>query len=670
MKAPFSTKLLLPSEPLFGRDNMIRRFYAYAKGGDNIAFIGMRRVGKTSVIKRVVEMLSNIDDSNVCPIYVDVKNINEKGTVNFYCRLSAIVLSSLYDSGVLKEKLIYKTFEIPFFSEEIDIYDFLVNQKLNSPRIKEVFSFIVTNAFNKTHKTILLILDEYESVFKSIDSGEDINHLRNMSQNPVDSKTGLSVFSMWVVGAREWSYFISKYGSGEFNTCAPRKILPIDLQEFMEMWEYECEKIENEIDRERVAQYAEAAYQYSGGVPFFGKLIGSHILIEETYPSYDIFRSNFKEILGSLEIEEVEILKTLSRKPQFIEGSNFLTFLNSVGLVRSNAQGEYYIPMKFLEEYLQHENLAEEPQENLWDLFGNDIVEKIRRINDERQIKGLPFVFDPANDQTILYMRLMTQTNTEEQYTIFAMTLYLMIYEWTKKGKDNLANLNMLSPKLVSHDFVNFVGVNRHLHGSHSKDKYQVPPRQKTQKELYNEFLGKDRIPKSSEDYLSLQREFLKRFNKYLDLVLKVMANGDIEETYESKKVEPKIEEKVVNDEKLLETPHMKLELPKVVDKIDLPIDNKCRFPKAPNIDSGKLKAQADPERLNELHGKINYPFNKVFTENPSAVYTIDRFQGFRKGCSHQELKYEINDPVVFDLKKITTSKGEVYYNAIKIRPE
>jgi hypothetical protein len=88
------------------------------------------------------------------------------------------------------------------------------------------------------------------------------------------------------------------------------------------MWQFELSKLETfpeALDKSR-----DIAYKASGGVPFYSKVLGSHLLTSEKPLSFILLKPHFQELYDSLQSEEKMILTEISRLPRNFKPSKYL----------------------------------------------------------------------------------------------------------------------------------------------------------------------------------------------------------------------------------------------------------------------------------------------------------------------------------------------------------
>jgi site-specific DNA-adenine methylase len=183
-----------------------------------------------------------------------------------------------------------------------DVYEQI--KDVSSVKIQGLFEEIIKFFSELLEKTILLLIDEYEYLFKySFDTPEGFMRMRTLSTQSLDS--GLRPFTFWIAGAVTWDYLCSITGSGELNVINSTETLtPLTKENFTAMWNAETELIKDNELKKNLIENLEFAYSNSGGVPYYGKHIGNYFIKEKKQPDFSILKSFFNEIDTSLLLEE------------------------------------------------------------------------------------------------------------------------------------------------------------------------------------------------------------------------------------------------------------------------------------------------------------------------------------------------------------------------------
>ncbi|KAA6351901.1 hypothetical protein EZS27_000698 [termite gut metagenome] len=522
---PFSQVTITDPNELFGRKELIEKLLSLANRHDNVAIIGTRRFGKTCLLKCIETVLRRDDKSTSYPIYFDFKSVGSiiKGTEYVYKYMVCILVSKLFCDKHFTNTETIKKITITPSEEWEDIYEQI--QDVSFVQIQGLFEAIIKFFAELLGKTILFLIDEYEYLFKySFDSPEGFMKMRTISTQSLEN--GLRPFSFWIAGAVSWDYLCTVTGSGELNGIGGNTISLSPLAEvyFREMWNSEISTIENSELKNLLDSNIEFTFHNSGGVPFFGKCIGSYIIVNNIVPDYSILKANFQEIDNALHLEEKKILNILAQQSQNIKGTTLSVHINALlekGLIRHGNNKSYEISIGFYRDYLLASlNDADrlKPKISESQAFTDKITGLIETINKTNFNKKKIYIFDPVNDSASLEKDLRTLCSTKEQFADFASSLYKVYFERTK---DNDKNKAKLPYNFKNSEFSRIVDTLRHsLGGGHEMDKLSQYEGQMSKVEMLEILTDSKNEPYNTEDFEKLQIEILKRFEKELTILL------------------------------------------------------------------------------------------------------------------------------------------------------
>jgi len=501
---------------LFGRKELIEKLLILSNRHDNVAIIGTRRFGKTCLLKCIETALRQDNKSTSYPIYFDFKGVGSiiEGTDNVYKYMISVLVEVLYkDKYITQEETIKNVRIIPSY-DWTDIYEQLSD--ISSIKTQGLFTELITIFAEMLDKTILFLIDEYEYLFKySFDTPVGFMTMRALSSQKEKP------FAFWIAGAVNWDYLCTVIGSGELNVINQTvSLIPIDKDAFSKMWEYEIVGISDLELKQLLQSSFEFAYTNSGGVPYYGKHIGSFILVEKKLPDYSILKSYFQEIDNALHLEEKQILNEIAKLPQNIKNSKHMIELRNKGLVKQsdNRKDSYEINIGFYRDYLIASlNDADRLKPKLSE--SQELVEKITNlietINKTLDNKKKPYIFDLVNDSASLENDLRTLCFGKEKFADFASALYKIYFERTK---DNDKKGEKLPTKFRYNEFSQIIDILRHsFGGGHLVDKFQQQKGKMTKSVMLEILTGNKNEPYSAEDFNKLQIEILKRFEKELN---------------------------------------------------------------------------------------------------------------------------------------------------------
>ncbi len=501
---------------LFGRKELIEKLLMLSNRHDNVAIIGTRRFGKTCLLKCIETALQQDDKSTSYPIYFDFKQVGSiiKGTDNVYKYMISILVEKLFIDKHFAQEETIKNVKIVPSDDWTDIYEQLSN--ISSVKTQGLFTEIVVFFADFLDKTILFLIDEYEYLFKySFDTPVGFMNMRTLSSRKEKP------FAFWIAGAVNWDYLCTVTGSGELNVInQTTTLIPIDKDAFSKMWEQEISKIADIELKQLLQTNLEFAHAKSGGVPFYGKHIGSFIIREKQIPDYSILKSFFHEIESSQHLEEKKILNDIAKLPQNIKTSRYLTELIDKGLVKQNGK-KFEISIGFYRDFLLASlNDTDRLKLNLSEshTIKDNITRLIESINNTYKNKKKLYIFDLVNDSASLEKDLATPCSTKEQFADFASALYKIYFERTK---DNDKKGCKLPSTCRFSNFWKIIDTMRHtLGGGHITDKFTPQKGQMSKSEMLESLTGSKNEPHTAEDFSNLQIITLKRFEAELNKIL------------------------------------------------------------------------------------------------------------------------------------------------------
>lgn len=652
MRTAFSINAISLSEPLFGRDKIVNRLITSAIRGENLSLTGIRRVGKTSIVKRVFGQIRKMPDVGVYPVYIDVKESNIHGTLELYKLLIARTLTELYKDKVISENLLERGIEINISESFEDTLDNMSDLRLH--KCQSIFERIIDFAFSIQRKTLIIAFDEYEYIFKNIlDNHAGFMKIRTLSSACPDEETGRNKFAFWVIGVRRWDDFCDDVGSGEANTIGCyENVTPLEEDDFKSMWTYECNLLESKDCALRINNLCDDAYNHCGGIPFFGKLIGSFVVRNGEYPTYENFQAPFKEVLSSLGQKMLNVMQCICLDEPISE-SNDVSLLRQNGLIKKMNKG-YIIPFIFLKDYLKN-NLSATyiPQANLSRTqLCDEITELIEKINKQRMLTHKSCIFDIPTDIHSTIKDLKEECQGENQYALFSLALYRIIFEWTKRDGNARQTLYDIGAAFRNHRFVKCVDMNRHIFGkAHVEDKLNENPNSISKSDMLSEILGEIRMPKSQNDYLTMQLGLLNKFKAYLVEIEEFLTGGNalLTNSYSG----------TVTNYNYKKEAH------------DTRNDKKIAIP---NKYEGTNLVRENTSNIilkeNEVYeGTINE--KKIILPEYKWRICIDKKNGYSFGWSPKEYEYSENEHVLFEIKLgVNYQTGRPFPYAINIHPK
>jgi hypothetical protein len=508
-------------DELFGRKDLLNQLISLANKGHSVSITGLRRFGKTCLLKCIETALRRNPDSKVYPIIFDFKEVGSviSGTDNVYRYMISCFVAKLYRDNHFREVMIFRNSKIKASGDWEDIFESL--KDISAVRIQGLFEEVIIFFSEYLSKTILFLIDEYEWLFRfSFDQPVGFMKLRNFSSRLLP--TQISPFSFWIAGATPWDYLCTLTGSPELNVIdAPQIYLgPIDFEDFQLMWQDEVSKIE--INSVLIKNSGEFAFNASGGVPFYGKIIGSHMTSLTGKPTYIILKPYFQELIDSLQNEERTILLELARLPRNYKNSKYILELLNKGLITKN-RNNYEIRIGFLKEFLNDSvfisssSIEPIPESQI---LTDNITKLIININNTHKNKKETYIFEPVVDEAALIKDLRTPCYSLELYSDFASSLYKIVFERTKeriKGVD-VTKAKLPNSYKKNNEFLEIVDMMRHsLGGGHLMDTFSRRNGQLSKAKMLEILVGSRNEPNTPEEFYNLQIATLKRFEAELN---------------------------------------------------------------------------------------------------------------------------------------------------------
>jgi len=344
--------------------------------------------------------------------------------------------------------------------------------------------------------------------------------LRNLSSKPLND---IIPFSFWIAGATPWDYLCTLTGSGELNVidAPPIYINYIDNESFKLMWQSELENTENYSSQ--LKDSVDLAFNASGGIPFYGKLIGNHIRTSSSVINFRMFKSHFQELYDSLQSEEKTILNELARLPRNYKSTKHLLELIEKGLIKKDGSN-YDIKSTFFRDFIKSITV---PSQNTAGFslpesqrLSDSIAMLIMNINNTHKNKKGTYIFEPVVDDAALMKDLRTPCYSLELFADFSSSLYKIVYERTKenRGGTDINKAKLPNNFKRNNQFIDIVDIMRHsLGGGHLMDTFTHRTDQLTKADMLVKLVGSNNEPNSPEEFYNLQIATLKMFESELN---------------------------------------------------------------------------------------------------------------------------------------------------------
>ena len=529
----FSTNTVTKSEEFFGRQTFINKIIDSIHGMNNCAIIGARRFGKTNVLQQMKNQLE--EDEKIFPILIDSRDVgNSTGdTADVYRCLIAIMTEELYNAGVFMDKeIFYFDCEITPWEEWGVVYQQVC--QYDGKKIVSLFESMVKNFAKRLNKTLLFIIDEYEYLLTKSMKPEGFNAIRGLTQKPL-GKTSLMPLKYVICGAKNWEIFQKEIDSGVLNQTGVTEYLPpISEKDFKDMWRYETSKKDvSPTAKVKLIQDIDWAYKMSGGVPFYGKIIGNYICRQNKRPDYSELRPFFHELINNqFNLMQVSILYDLVNGIQPKGITDNLIELVKEGIINKNVNNNYYISIESLVDYIKantndielsianHINIEDE-----YTKLVDEIFVTIKKINLTRKSKGFDYVFHPS-DTDDTQIRLKSKCLSSIDLGLFFQHVYITFSERTSVYKDGQRIDGTYGSSLPNdfktrNGFYGATGVLRHVftHSEFRERKNQISVLEALS------YFDVDKFPSEDNEYSELQINVLRKMESTMKNLLKYVKN-------------------------------------------------------------------------------------------------------------------------------------------------
>lgn len=544
---PFENHTISNPEDLYGRESLLKKLTVLAKRKENTAILGARRFGKTCMLKSMHTLIRNSGNISVYPVYLDFKIADVHGTEAAYRYMISELVKLLFSDGVFTEPQTIGVKIINPTDDQLDIEEQLSG--ISATRIQALLERMIRFFAKKMNKTILFMIDEYEYLFKyGLDTPSGFFRLRDLSTTLIDDS--LRPFCFWIAGVLDWDELCTDIGSGELNPITAIEIVhPIEKDAFSKMWKTECELIDDSAKKQIVLDCLDFAFEKSGGVPFYAKQIGAHLMRYDELPDYSISKSSFKETMNkTMKPAEMNILKALALKEEHLLLSDALTSLKNRGWVIDKEDGAHAISIGFLKDYLAAElnDPLMEKSDTKSDLLAYQVFKLIENINKTQLNRGLDVIFKPPIEVVSFYKDLAIPCYSAERIQDFSNALYLIYFEWTKKERPR-----ELLPESFRNDInAQYVEVARHTIGrGHLIDDFVSQSGKATKEDMLVAITGKVDEPYEPEEFYAIQIAFLERFKSSLEEIQKYLRENA---ALQPKKQHERFVGKITSDQKFV----------------------------------------------------------------------------------------------------------------------
>lgn len=517
---------------LFGRKRQVEILISCAKRKSNAGIIGARRFGKTCILKSMEAYLNTHTEYDAYPLYFDPKTTGiSKNTPEVYRTLAALLAAKMCKDNLLSEGE-YKIFRRCTLDVSDDMLDMVVQMKEWKSEYQKEALFILAEKIQANNKYVLLLLDEIDYLLQeAFDSPADFSRIRSAA---TDKKCTLK---FWVAGVSSWSSLCTNVGSPELNCGLENVTLSLlKKDDFDSLWSQECCMISDAETRERFLSLQDCIYAKTGGVPYYSKYIGSHMLINKLaeLPNYEVIRDYLAEIVNSRFMSDIErsVLYQLAKEDIIINDikPDGLSGLVSKGLLRIEGNA-YSMGIGYLSDYLNARK-QDKTLSNTDDIEVKELCSLVDQIsilihNVNVEYKGNK-PFKSSDQDHTEFQTLKIICRDEPTMDAFSGSVYKLFYEGSNLGRD-------LPNGFLTRDFSNMVRALRHLYNHRDCE----PTSMSTENLL--RLINRGRMPFKQDDYFFMQKSMLKAFHAELLEMLnkknKSQSKGKINSNFTPKTV-------------------------------------------------------------------------------------------------------------------------------------
>lgn len=511
---------------LYGRDRQIKILTSCAKRKSNAGIIGVRRFGKTCLLKSMEQYLLSHPETKAFPLYFDPKRFGiRKDTTKVYRTIGALLAATMVSNGLLSSDESLKISRHCSLQISKDELDMMVQiEQWNPTYQKEILSKLCEIVSTKG-MYVLLLLDEIDYLLlEALNSPSDFSMIRS------EATSSSNQLRFWIAGIAQWSSMCTTVGSPELNCgLEPVTLGLLTKEDFNQMWEHECSLIEDQQIKDKLIASSDKVYDKTGGVPYYAKLVGDYMLRNDLsdVPDYNIIRDYLTEVLNNrfTTDKEIGVLYSLVSDDSLLNTSVSDAYrgLEGKGLLRYE-NGKYSLGIGYLADYLKAKK-QDNDIVNADDTAKTDLgviinqIERLRRdVN--RAYRGNE-VFVPSIEDPIEIDTLRIVCNDDVKLGSFASSLYKLYYEGSEKG-------NNLPDPFINRDFSNMTRALRHL--CHHRDCELSS----MTLERFLQLTNNGKYPCVASDYFQIQKAMLERFRDELLDIIHFKEESSVSKNYKS----------------------------------------------------------------------------------------------------------------------------------------
>ena len=229
------------------------------------------------------------------------------------------------------------------------------------------------------------------------------------------------------------------------------------------------------------------------------------------------------------EATEGEIIWRKNLREEILKNKILLDELNNLVEAYQIAQGnnvylEYVFDATSYEDLIYRYAIIEEL------MVG--IVKLIETINQQRVLQNKDPLFKLVIDSSTMEQDLRTPCYTSDQFVDFSSALYRCYFERTKETRGYLHKKYFSTTEENGSVFAKCTDLCRHIYGkAHERDEFKQRPGQFNISDMLMELTGTINEPYTSEEFIKIQTELLKRFKVELEKI-------ELSEKFETEKKE------------------------------------------------------------------------------------------------------------------------------------
>lgn len=524
---------------LFGhkeKGQLLDQVFTHLILGTNIQILGERRSGKTSLLRCVAAKIK-ASEYRCIPVYLNYREYpTVKGSAAAYRLLLATIHAAVMrhpDQSLPKEAEVLGVRLSGGTTAEVHLEVLNSVQDFMVPRLLEQY----ISWIGDLEAGIILMLDEYEHLLRRTFEGQEgaFFVLRDIASRPEPARGRSKLLTYAIAGSKPWDQLCQMVGSPELNNIgATLHVGPLDPGAFGDMWA-QCLQDSSEEARSKVAESSaslDTVYGLTGGWPFYGKVIGNYMIAgqgsEDSFysqltPHFNVIWANLSEAEKRLMLDvqkgaaRIGALGSLARRGLVVDTPE----LRPRGRLWSTFVDEQVESAQDSPEQAGH-NRSGLGQTDLH-LLVQDVITLVTEINEASQLLSREDIFKCSNQDVPIYRDLETPALGPEQFTHFALSMYNLLFERTRKRGRNgretpLESLpNRFRKVRVEVRIVDSV---RHHFGKGHLTR--VPSFQPSMPiaEICNRYLHQ-KVPPVGEQYLTFQLGMLKDLSAYLQDVLR-----------------------------------------------------------------------------------------------------------------------------------------------------